>query len=200
LINIKNIITIFIISNHNILKYIISLLFTFIFFQSEIKADLLKEDHASLIIPENLEHEKKMKSSTQSIEKDKISKFQNNNDLSNLSNSNPIGDKGVIKKTFSLDPNNPHKGVLISGKTSSVSAWDNGKVIAIDHLEGYDTVVIIQHKDNILSVYGKLKEVFVTEGETLLKGNMVGISSSVSGLYFQVNQQGKPLNPHFFIR
>lgn len=182
--------------------YKIKILFPFLFilFQYEVQADFLKNEQASLTSPQPIEMEKSIKSRYKLHENEKKIKIQSKMEKSDAIYKNPVEEKTVIKKDFSLNPNNPHKGILISGKSPSVSSWDDGTVIAIEHLEGYDTIVIIQHKDSLLSIYGKLKEVFVTEGDTLTKGTLLGTSSSVSGLYFQVNQNGKPLNPITFLK
>ncbi len=164
-----------------------------------IAGEILKEDQASLSIPD-IEIEKGLKSNFRTTENEKKLKILKKRETANLSLKSPTGDLVTVKKTFSVNPNNPHKGILLSGKTPSVSAWDDGIVVAIDQLEGYDTVVIIQHKNSYLSIYGKLKDVFVMEGETLTKGALLGTSSIVSGVYFQVNQNGKPLNPLTFLR
>lgn len=196
----KNKIHFNIISNFIIFKIKILLPFLFFLFQYEVQADILKNEHASLVIPEPIEMEKSIKSNFKIHENEKKTRIQSKIEKSDSIYKNPIGEKTLVKKEFSLNPNNPHKGILISGKSPSVSAWEDGIVIAIDHLEGYDTIVIIQHKDSLLSIYGKLKEVFVTEGDALSKGTLLGTSSSVSGLYFQINQNGKPLNPLTFLK
>jgi murein DD-endopeptidase MepM/ murein hydrolase activator NlpD len=129
---------------------------------------------------------------------DKISVPKTDKTLQAL--SKPFGEKTVIKKSFSKNPNNPHKGVLLTGGTPSVYPSYEGKIIAVDKLEGYETVIIVDHGDNIYSVYGNLFEVFVSEGDTISKGTLLGTTSKLSGLYYQVNQGSKSINPQSFFK
>jgi murein DD-endopeptidase MepM/ murein hydrolase activator NlpD len=114
--------------------------------------------------------------------------------------SKPFGEKTLIKKSFSKNPNNPYKGVLLTGGTPSVYPSFSGKIIAVEKLEGYESVVVVDHGDNFYSIYGNLIEVFVAEGDTISKTTLLGNVSKISGLYFQINEGTKSLNPQTFFK
>ena len=64
-----------------------------------------------------------------------------------------------------------------------------GRVVAIDYMDGYYNYVIIEHPNGYFTVYGNLEEVFVAEGQTVKKGET-----------FQVNQGKKTLDPISLIK
>jgi murein DD-endopeptidase MepM/ murein hydrolase activator NlpD len=164
-----------------------------------VTADIVNPDPKENTVAIFRDSETNKSSKNQSLsEIDKISVPKAEKSLQTL--SKPFGEKTVIKKSFSKDPNNPHKGVLLTGGSPSVYPSYEGKIIAVDKLEGYETVIVIEHGDNIYSVYGNLLEVFVSEGDTISKGTILGTTSKVSGLYFQVNQGSKSINPQSFFK
>ncbi len=164
-----------------------------------VTADIVNPDPKENPVAIFKDSETNKSSKNQSLnEIDKISVPKTEKSLHTL--SKPFGDKTVIKKSFSKDPNNPHKGVLLTGGSPSVYPSYEGKIIAVDKLEGYETVIVIEHGDNIYSVYGNLLEVFVSEGDAISKSTILGTTSKVSGLYFQVNQGSKSINPQSFFK
>ena len=164
-----------------------------------VTADIVNPDPKENPVAIFKDSETNKSSKNQSInEIDKISVPKTEKSLQAL--SKPFGEKTIIKKSFSKNPNNPHKGVLLTGGSPSVYPSYEGKIIAVDKLEGYETVIVVDHGDNIYSVYGNLLEVLVSEGDTISKSTLLGTASKLSGLYFQVNQGSKSLNPQSFFK
>lgn len=168
-------------------------------FSSPTSADIVNPDpkETPVAIFQDSESKKSLKNqSSNEIEKILVPKAEK----SFQSLSKPFGEKTVIKKSFSKNPNNPHKGVILTGGTPSVYPSYEGKIIAVDKLEGYETVIVVDHGDNFYSIYGNLVEVFVSEGDIISKATLLGTTSKLSGLYFQVNQGSKSLNPQSFFK
>ena len=67
-------------------------------------------------------------------------------------------------------------------------------------MDGYHNYVIIEHPNGYFSVYGNLDEVFVAEGQIIKKGEILGNLMKEKGLYFQVNQGKKTLDPISLIK
>ncbi|MBQ4834258.1 peptidoglycan DD-metalloendopeptidase family protein [Pseudoalteromonas sp. MMG010] len=93
------------------------------------------------------------------------------------------------------------KGVLISADTGAkINSVQNGQVVFADWLKGFGWVIVIDHGEGYMSLYGHtqtlLKDVgdMVREGETVaLVGQSGGQSSS--GLYFEIRHKGRAVNP-----
>ena len=186
-------------SNRVIFNLFIIIILVNILISIPVTADILNPDPKENPVVILKDSESNKSSKNQSLnEIDKISVLKTEKTLQSL--SKPFGEKTVIKKSFSKNPNNPHKGVLFTGGSPSVYPSYEGKIIAVDKLEGYETVIVVDHGDNIYSVYGNLLEVFVSEGDTISKGTLLGTTSKLSGLYFQVNQGSKSLNPQSFFK
>ncbi len=92
-------------------------------------------------------------------------------------------------------------GVVIgSERGKDVKAVARGRVAFSDWLRGYGLLVIIDHGDDYMSLYGHNESVFKDTGEWVEAGDVlasVGDSGGQthSGLYFEIRKAGKPLNP-----
>jgi len=121
--------------------------------------------------------------------------------LESLKFSVPVNDVMVLKKKYSKNPLSPHKGILIKTESSKlIYPTLEGKVIAIDTIEGMDTVVILDHGNNIFSVYANLSTVFVLEGEVVQKKKSIGSINKIKDLYFQINTGSKSIDPSSLIK
>lgn len=92
-------------------------------------------------------------------------------------------------------------GIVFAGKLGdSVKAIYNGRVIFADWLRGFGLVIILDHGQGYMSLYGYnqslLKEVgeWVNANDTLATvGNSGG--QSIPGLFFSIRHNGTPINP-----
>lgn len=93
------------------------------------------------------------------------------------------------------------KGVFIrapeGGEVKAVAA---GRVVYADWLRGFGNLVIVDHGDSYLSVYGNNQAVFKTEGQPVRAGETIAAvgnsgGNADSGLYFELRHQGQPLDP-----
>ncbi len=97
-------------------------------------------------------------------------------------------------------------GVLIgSADGSPVHAIARGRVAYADWLKGYGMLVILDHGDGYMSLYGYneslRKEVgdWVSAGETIASSGSSGGQKSAA-LYFELRLKGKPINPKAWLR
>lgn len=83
---------------------------------------------------------------------------------------------------------------------NDVFSIDKGKVIFIsNNFRSYGKMVIIEHSDEIYSVYGQLGEIFVSEGNNVLKQQVIGKTNSEGQLYFELRKNLIPINPEFYL-
>jgi murein hydrolase activator len=97
-------------------------------------------------------------------------------------------------------------GVLIeSADGSPVHAVARGRVAFADWLKGYGMLLILDHGDGYMSLYGYneslRKEVgdWVSAGETIASSGSSGGQKSAA-LYFELRLKGKPINPKSWLR
>lgn len=93
------------------------------------------------------------------------------------------------------------QGVLIDAPEGrEVHAISHGRVAFADWLRGFGLLLIIDHGDGYMSLYGHNQSLFKETGEWVEPGEViasVGASGgqSESGLYFEIRKNGRPVNP-----
>ncbi len=97
-------------------------------------------------------------------------------------------------------------GLLLAARTgTAVHAVSHGRVVFADWLRGYGLMIIVDHGDGYLSLYGcnetLLKDVgdWVNAGETLATSGASG-GQKTPGLYFEVRAKGQPVDPKAWLR
>lgn len=113
----------------------------------------------------------------------------------------PITGTYNLVKKFSENPNLPFYGILLdAGRNSKVLSSSDGKVIAIDHMEGYGTTVFIEHGNSYFGIYGNLRDVIVKEGDIINQGVEIGSTGFKKSVYFQLNKGQKAVDPLGILR
>lgn len=97
-------------------------------------------------------------------------------------------------------------GVLLAARTGSpVHAVSHGRVAFADWLRGYGLMIIVDHGDGYLSLYGGnetlLKDVgdWVDAGDTIATSGASG-GQKTPGLYFELRVKGQPADPRGWLR
>ena len=112
---------------------------------------------------------------------------------------------GRIPQPFSSHANvdNLHwQGLLISAPYGqAVHAIAAGRVAFADWIRGFGLVVIIEHGDGYMSLYGHAREVLHEPGAWVRKDELIAAvgdtgGQRASGLYFEIRKDGQPLNPN----
>ena len=69
---------------------------------------------------------------------------------------------------------------------------------------GYGNLVIVDHGAQTYSLYGNLKEVALTKGAALTRGDLIGTvgvaTTGATGLYFELRVDGRPVDPLQWLR
>ena len=112
--------------------------------------------------------------------------------------------KGKVRKLFGrTKPQSDLRwqGVKIEAASGShVMAVSHGRVAFSDWLRGLGNLIIIDHGNSYLSLYGHNESLFKTAGEWVETGDVIGSIGSSGGqqkpgLYFEIRKKGKPQNP-----
>ena len=110
--------------------------------------------------------------------------------------------KGLFGQTRSSDGTGPTwKGIFIqAADNASVKAVAPGRVVFSEWLRGFGELIIIDHGDQYLSIYGNNQRLLKETGDLVKLGESiasVGKSSGnlETGLYFELRHQGQPFDP-----
>jgi septal ring factor EnvC (AmiA/AmiB activator) len=93
------------------------------------------------------------------------------------------------------------QGVLIGApEGQQVRAVSQGRVAFAEWLRGYGLLMIIDHGDGYMSLYGYNQTLYKSVGDWVKAGDIVAAVGSSggqeqSGLYFEIRHNGKPANP-----
>jgi len=93
------------------------------------------------------------------------------------------------------------KGLFIAARAGEeVRAVADGRVVFADWLRGFGNLLIVDHGDAYMSLYGNNEALYKRVGDPIRGGESiaaVGASggNTDSGLYFELRHQGRPLDP-----
>jgi septal ring factor EnvC (AmiA/AmiB activator) len=89
---------------------------------------------------------------------------------------------------------------IAADRGSNVRAVHEGLVIFADWVPGRGLMVILNHGDGYLSLYGHNEQIFKEVGATVQAGEVIATAGDSGGrdhpgLYFQIRRNGKAVNP-----
>lgn len=90
--------------------------------------------------------------------------------------------------------------VFATADDAPVRAVSLGRTVYADWMRGYGFVVILDHGDDYLTLYGNAKELLTRQGDAVAAGDVIARAGSTHtgiapGLYFELRHQGQTLNP-----
>lgn len=93
------------------------------------------------------------------------------------------------------------KGLFIrSDEGADVRAVAAGRVVFADHLRGFGNLVIVDHGEQYLSIYGNNDALRRRSGDAVGAGDVIAVAGNSSGddqtgLYFELRFRGRPFDP-----
>lgn len=102
---------------------------------------------------------------------------------------------------ISSDTSLRHDGLRITaGRGEDVKAVHYGRVIFADWLRGFGLLIILDHGDGYMSLYGSNSSLLYSVGDWVRGGDVIALTGdsggqSRPGLYFEIRYQGNPQNP-----
>ncbi len=112
--------------------------------------------------------------------------------------------KGKVRRLFGKrKPRSDLKwqGVRIDAPSGRhVRSVSHGRVAFADWLRGFGNLIIVDHGNGYLSLYGHNESLFKSAGEWVEAGDVISSVGSSggqakAGLYFEIRKRGKPQNP-----
>ena len=111
---------------------------------------------------------------------------------------------GTISQSFNAQKN--HFGVdVVTSADEPIKACLDGTVVAAGWIPGEGNILIVQHNNDLVSVYKHCSVLLKNQGDQVLTGDPVGIvgntGENTSGphLHFELWKKGTALNPQEFI-
>jgi murein DD-endopeptidase MepM/ murein hydrolase activator NlpD len=111
-----------------------------------------------------------------------------------------------VQDPSSISYQRHHEGVNISAELGEpVLAINDGEVIySANEIRGYGNVIVIQHKDELMSVYANNQFNYVRTGDRVERGQLIGdvgqlFNQEAAGLYFEIRYEGKAEDPFIYL-
>lgn len=116
--------------------------------------------------------------------------------------------KGKLSKRFGSARQGPIKwqGWLIKARAGSeVKSLHQGHIIFSDYFRGFGLLLIIDHGDGYMTLYGHNQELIKDVGDWVNTEDVIARSGSsggltTPGLYFEIRHQGQPKNPRHWLK
>jgi len=110
---------------------------------------------------------------------------------------------GRVVTNFGASDEGEHEsgGMLIAAANGSeVHAVSHGRIVFADWLRGFGLLIIIDHGDGYLSLYGYNETLLKEVGDWVDASQVIATSGTsggrkTPGLYFELRYQGKPIDP-----
>ncbi len=111
--------------------------------------------------------------------------------------------KGSVTNRFGAprDGGSSWKGLFVRAASGGeVRAIAGGRVVFADWMRGFGNLLIIDHSDGYLSIYGNNDSLYKQVGDNIRGGEAIAVvgnsgGNPESGLYFELRYQGQPLDP-----
>ena len=98
------------------------------------------------------------------------------------------------------------KGTVLSApEGQNINAVASGKVIYADWLRGFGMVLVIDHGKGYMSLYGHAQTLLRQPGDMVKTGESIALvgrsgGQSEPGLYFEIRNKGKAVDPAYYCR
>lgn len=124
-----------------------------------------------------------------------------NNDFASLQGKLLWPVNGSVKKFGSAREKGIREGVLIhASEGMDVKAVANGKVVYADPFQSYGSLIIVNHGQDYMTVYGFNQSLYKRVGDSVTAGDVIATVGKSggrkhAGLYFAIRKQGTPMDP-----
>ena len=113
--------------------------------------------------------------------------------------------QGMMLSRFHQSRGVHRNGILIQAASgTAVEAVHAGRVVFADWMRGFGNLLIIDHGDQVMTLYAHLQQFETSVGSRVERGQVlgrVGVSGGrdAPGLYFEVRRRGSPIDPSGWI-
>jgi murein DD-endopeptidase MepM/ murein hydrolase activator NlpD len=111
----------------------------------------------------------------------------------------PVESKVISE--YGIRNGRPHKGIDLGAPTGTpVFSVLDGTIVYSGHQGNYGNVVVVEHPDFIMTVYGHNEKNLVSVGDVVKQGQMIATTGSTGNataphVHFEYRIKGKAINP-----
>ena len=111
----------------------------------------------------------------------------------------PIINKTTKLHMHAISTANSNRFLIHAEPGSKVYAIHNGRVVFADWLRGYGLLLIIEHNNGLMSLYGHNQTLFKKVGDRVNRGEAIALVGQSGGqmhpgLYFEIRKGAKSIN------
>ena len=116
-----------------------------------------------------------------------------------------LGGRFGVRRFFNGEPRSPHSGLdVVVARGTPIKASASGKVLAVDDYFFNGKTVFVDHGNGLISMYCHLDRIDAQPGETVGKGQTLGLSGKTGRatgphLHWSVVLNGAMVDPELFI-
>lgn len=98
------------------------------------------------------------------------------------------------------------RGMVISAQEEApIQAIADGRVLFADWLRGYGLVIVLDHGEGFMSLYGYNQAIMYEVGDPVQRGQIISLAGRSGGqsepsLYFEIRHRGDPVNPLSYLK
>ncbi|MCC5884584.1 MAG: peptidoglycan DD-metalloendopeptidase family protein [Halomonas sp.] len=113
--------------------------------------------------------------------------------------------QGNVTSSYRRGDGVHYNGILIEAREgTTVNAVHAGRVVFADWMRGFGNLLIIDHGDNVMTLYAHLQRFNAEVGQAISRGDSLGTVGNSGGhtspaLYFEVRRNGDPIDPQAWI-
>jgi septal ring factor EnvC (AmiA/AmiB activator) len=112
---------------------------------------------------------------------------------------------GSLQAGSAGDEKDSHGVLIVAAEGGEVHAVSHGRVVFADWLRGYGLLLIVDHGDGYLSLYGCNESLLKDVGDWVDMNEVVATSGAsggrkTPGLYFELRHDGKPLDARAWLK
>ena len=179
--------------------------------QKQLKKKLIADEKKLTSIIKKLLEKSKKESAKKSISKKSIKdnkKIPNNKfdgiNFAKLKNKLRLPVEGKVTNKFGSkrkDTGVTYKGIFIKAPEGrKVYAVAKGKVVFANVLKGYGNIIIVDHGNQYMSLYGNNKSLNKKENDIVKGGDTIALVGNsggniANGLYYELRRKSKPFDP-----
>ncbi|MFT5114422.1 MAG: septal ring factor EnvC (AmiA/AmiB activator) [Parasphingorhabdus sp.] len=94
--------------------------------------------------------------------------------------------------------------ILAASSGADVRSVSGGQVVFSDWFRGFGLLLVVDHGNGVMSLYGFLSELLLRVGDKVERGTLIARVGNTGGqqqssLYFEIRHNGNPINPAQFI-
>jgi septal ring factor EnvC (AmiA/AmiB activator) len=112
---------------------------------------------------------------------------------------------GSLQAGSAGDEKDSHGILIVAAEGGEVHAVSHGRVVFADWLRGYGLLLIVDHGDGYLSLYGCNESLLKDVGDWVDANEVIATSGAsggrkTAGLYFELRHDGKPLDARAWLK